>query len=265
MCDSALKQWRKWLSESCQGLQDQGYMFQQKVRCIGKKGNPHLQSATNHNPARADERLVGSPEHTHSCEGCCGHTAGSNGRWGDAIPDNLGCVGRPGRAPEPWKWRHSPLWAAVLDAGKKASVRMASAFNYYSHLWRPPSQSIGPWTPELLHFNTHTGYNSVMVGINTLTRSWETRLAMQRHLSRNGHKVVRGWGSSFISCLPRCSYWSNYQSFKKDQFELRMEKLSLPGLCALHKPGKWPSWFERLGYLPLASSSQCIKLIRSEK
>lgn len=189
MCDSALKQWRKWLSESCQGLQDQGYMFQQKVRCIGKKGNPHLQSATNHNPARADERLVGSPEHTHSCEGCCGHTAGSNGRWGDAIPDNLGCVGRPGRAPEPWKWRHSPLWAAVLDAGKKASVRMASAFNYYSHLWRPPWQSIGPWTPELLHFNTHTGYNSVMVGINTLTRSWETRLAMQRHLSRNGHRL----------------------------------------------------------------------------
>lgn len=56
---------------------------------------------------------------THSCEGCCGYTAGSNGRWGDAIPDNLACVWRPGRAPEPWKWRHSPLWGAILNAGKK--------------------------------------------------------------------------------------------------------------------------------------------------
>lgn len=108
MCDSALRQWRKWLSH-VRDRRTRGYMFQQKARSVCKKGNLHLNSGTNHNPARADERLVGSHEHTHSCEGCCGYTPGSNGRWGDAIPDHLACVWRPGRAPEPWKWRHSPL------------------------------------------------------------------------------------------------------------------------------------------------------------
>lgn len=106
MCDSALRQWRKWLSH-VRDHRTRGYMFQQKARSVCKKGNPHIQEPI----TILTELTKGLWGHinTHSCEGCCGYTAGSNGRWGDAIPDPVACVWRPGRALEPWKWRHSPL------------------------------------------------------------------------------------------------------------------------------------------------------------